>query len=544
MSDIKPFYPVIFDPPPEGGAVPPHQESIAPLSSDNLALTHTSGITPNFCRQVENLSSELSPASDTRMAMPMTQPPAQLIPQPPFTPLLPSHMEQMPSPTLVSNAPAEHVKAYNVTQEFLAQRPIHLCGEVFYVYNGRAYAPVTVDQLKRYVMTTCRGSVQKKGSPELLEHVVKFLRGEESIVISEVDRGFLSFCNGLLRLADGRLLPHMAGVFSTAQVEANYAPQLAGQHPLFSRFLAQISGGDIALERRICQMLGYALTPDTNAKAFFLLQGVPNSGKSLLGELLARLLPADAVTSLSLNDLGRNFGPSELVGKSLCLSMDLPATPWDSRAVGMLKALTGNDLVTADVKYQPRAKFRNSATFLFGTNHAVALTQSDPAFLQRIVTVPFRHSIPRERQDRQLLEKLLTERDAIVASAMNAYWSLRRDNYIFAGDFGLNEVITQTCQGEIPLAQAVAEFVCAACVLEDGAESFTSDLYSRFQTRSPGVNYPAFAAQLMTYLDNTFTGKVTKHRSRRQGETNPISVLKGIRLRDVPGILSTVSCIL
>lgn len=544
MSEVKPFYPVIFDPPPVGGTVSPPQENIAPQSIDNLALTLMGGVTPNFCRQAENLSSELPPASDALMATPMIQPAAQLMPQPTFAPPLPSRMEQVLYPTLVSNAPAEHVKAYNVTQEFLAQRPIHLCGEVFYVYNGRAYAPVTVEQLKRYVMTTCRGSVQKKGSPDLLDHVVKFLKGEENIVISEVDRGFLSFCNGLLRLADGTLLPHTAGVFSTARVEANYAPQLAGQHPLFSRFLAQVSGGDAVLEQRILQMVGYALTPDTNAKAFFLLQGVPNSGKSLLGELLTRLLPDDAVTSLNLNDLGRNFGPSALVGKSLCLSMDLPATPWDSKAVGMLKALTGNDLVTADVKYQPRAKFRNSATFLFGSNHAVALTQSDPAFLQRLVVIPFRYAIPREQQDRQLLEKLLAERDAIVATAMNAYWNLRRDNYIFAGDFGLNEVIAQTCQGEIPLAQAVAEFVCTACVLEEGAESFTSDLYRVFQTRYPGVNYPAFAAQLMTYMDNTFPGKVTKHRSRRQGETNPISVLKGIRLRDVPGILSTTNCIL
>lgn len=553
MSEIKPFYPVIFDPPSMDGAVPPlpadnaaspPPKSIAPSPSDNLNLTLMGGVTPNFCRQAENLSSELPPASDAIMATPMTQPTAQLIPQPSFAPPLPSRMEQVLYPTLVSNAPAEHVKAYNVTQEFLAQRPIHLCGEVFYVYNGRAYAPVTVEQLKRYVMTTCRGSVQKKGSPDLLDHVVKFLRGEENIVMSEVDRGFLSFCNGLLRLVDGKLLPHTAGVFSTARVEANCTPQLAGKHPLFSRFLAQISGGDTALERRIWQMLGYALTPDTNAKSFFLLQGVPNSGKSLLGELLTRLLPDDAVTSLSLNDLGRNFGPSELVGKSLCLSMDLPAAPWDSKAVGMLKALTGNDLVTADVKYQPRAKFRNSATFLFGTNHAVALTQSDPAILQRLVVIPFRYAIPREQQDRQLLEKLLIERDAIVASAMNAYWNLRRDNYIFAGDFGLNEVIAQTCQGEIPLAQAVAEFVSTACVLEDGAESFTSDLYRVFRTRYPGANYTAFATHLVNCLDNMFPGKVTKGRSRKLGEVNPTSVLKGVRLKGEPGILSTANCIL
>lgn len=500
-------------------------------------------IIPPFCR-VEGFPSTPTPVGSAPMVVPPAQPVAPMPPQLSFAPPPPPRIERVLNPMIVTGSSSGRVKPYDVAQDFLGKVAVRQCGEAFYLFNGRAYAPVTVEQLGRHIMATCRTAIQQDGSAKLITQVIDLLRREGDIEEAEVNRGFISFYNGLLCLVDGNLLPHTAGIFSTAQVEANCAPQLAGKHPLFSRFLAQVSGGDTVLEQRIWQMLGYALTPDTNAKSFFLLQGVPNSGKSLLGELLTRLLPDDAVTSLNLNDLGRNFGPSELVGKNLCLSMDLPATPWDSKAVGMLKALTGNDLVTADVKYQPRAKFRNFATFLFGSNHVVALTQSDPAFLQRLVVIPCRYSIPREQQDRQLLEKLLIERDAIVASAMNAYWSLRRDNYIFAGDFGLNEVIAQTCQGEIPLAQAVAEFVCTACASEEGAESFTSDLYRVFQTRYPGVNYPAFAAQLMTCLDNAFPGKVTKHRSRRQGETNPISVLKGIRLRDEPGILSTANCIL
>lgn len=500
-------------------------------------------ITPSFCRQAED-TLPIPATDETPMITPMAQPTAQLMPRPTFSPPVPPRIERVLNPMIVTGPSSGRVKPYDVAQEFLGKVAVRQCGEAFYLFNGRAYAPVTVEQLGRHIMATCRTAVQQDGSAKLITQVIDLLRREGDIEEAEVNRGFISFYNGLLCLVDGNLLPHTAGIFSTARVEANCTPQLAGQHPLFSQFLAQISGGDTVLEQRIWQMMGYALTPDTNAKAFFLLQGVPNSGKSLLGELLTRLLPSDAVTSLNLNDLGRNFGPSELVGKSLCLSMDLPATPWDSKAVGMLKSLTGNDLVTADVKYQPRAKFRNSATFLFGSNHAVALTQSDPAFLQRLVVIPFRYAIPREQQDRQLLEKLLIERDAIVASAMNAYWSLRRDNYIFAGDFGLNEVITQTCQGEIPLAQAVMEFICTACVLEEGAESFTSDLYRTFSVRCPGTNYTAFAAHLVNCLDNMFPGKVTKSRSRRSGEANPISVLKGIRLRDVPGILSTTNCIL
>lgn len=530
------FEPIKFDNPQLTENVHPLPQSTSPSSAG--------GVTPSFC-QVEGFSLPSSAGASVPIQLaPPTVPPVPQPPQPPFAPPVPQQMAQVLHPTIVTNPATGRIRPYDVAQELMAQLPIRQCGETFYVHNGRAYAPVTVDQLKRYVMEICRGSVQKEGSPKLIDQVIAFLKDEGRIEMSEVDRGFLAFRDGLLCLADGKLLPHTPAVFSTAQVEANYAPQLAGQHPLFSRFLSQVSGGDVTLEQRIWQMIGYALVPDTNAKAFFLLQGVPNSGKSLLGEFLTRLMPLDAVTSLSLNDMGRNFGPSELVGKLLCLSMDLPATPWDSKAVGMLKALTGNDLVTADVKYQARAKFRNSATFLFGTNHAVTLTQSDPAFLQRLVVIPFRYTVPREQQDRQLLEKLLTERDAIVATAIRAYWGLRQANYVFAGDFRLNEVIARDDQTAVPLAQAVAEFVCADCVLEPNAETFTADLHRAFSVRYSGTSYTAFAAQLMTYLDNTVPGKVVKHRSRRPGEVNPTSLLKGIRLRDEPGILSTTNCIL
>lgn len=326
-------------------------------------------IIPPFCR-VEGFPSTPTPVGSAPMVVPPAQPVAPMPPQLSFAPPPPPRIERVLNPMIVTGSSSGRVKPYDVAQDFLGKVAVRQCGEAFYLFNGRAYAPVTVEQLGRHIMATCRTAIQQDGSAKLITQVIDLLRREGDIEEAEVNRGFISFYNGLLCLVDGNLLPHTAGIFSTAQVEANCAPQLAGKHPLFSRFLAQVSGGDAVLEQRIWQMLGYALTPDTNAKSLFLLQGVPNSGKSLLGELLTRLLPDDAVTSLSLNDLGRNFGPSALVGKSLCLSMDLPATPWDSKAVGMLKALTGNDLVTADVKYQPRAKFRNSATFLFGTNHA------------------------------------------------------------------------------------------------------------------------------------------------------------------------------
>lgn len=511
------FRPVTFDPPPS---------------------TAEDGIIPEFCRTGEEVEipAPTPTPEEVRPQFPAIPTPVPEQTQP--VALLKKVMELEPNAE-APKAAREKVRPYDVAQELMTRLPIRLVGEHFYVYKQRSYVAVTAAQLGRYIMDACRQDVREFGSAHLIKDVQKVLLAEGRLEASGTDRQYVSFTNGLLNLSSGQLIPHTPHIFSTAQIEATYIPGLAGQHPNFSGFLRQISGGDLALEQRIWQAIGYALVPDTAAKVFFLLQGVPNSGKSLLGELLTRLFPADSVTSLSLNDLGTHFGPSDLVGKALCTCMDLPGAPWESRAVGMLKALTGNDLISADVKYQDRVKFRNTATFLFGTNHAVSLTQPNPAFLQRLVVIPFRYYVPRERQDRRLLDKLLVERDAIVASAMAEYWGLRQNGYVFAGDYALNEVVTYDPDKSPSLTQAVAEFFYTHCSLDPERETFTSDLYEGFNRLFPGTaTYEAFAARFSNFVLGTYPDKVSKRRTRRPGEANPTSVFIGIKLRDEPDIAS------
>lgn len=72
--------------------------------------------------------------------------------------------------------------------------------------------------------------------------------------------------------------------------------------PKFNAFLQRITGGDLVLQDRIMEFIGYYLTPDMNKKCFVVLQVAGNSGKSLLGKLLASLYNPEAVTSISIDD--------------------------------------------------------------------------------------------------------------------------------------------------------------------------------------------------------------------------------------------------
>ena len=350
---------------------------------------------------------------------------------------------------------------------------------------------------------------------------------------------FLAFDNGILDVRSMRLQPHSPEIFVTSRVIGNFCPEQSLACPVFDQFLYTVSGGDSVLTQRIWEAIGYILTPDYRGKCFFILQGVPDSGKSLLGALIASFFEDEDVTALDIDAFGERFGPSDLVDKHLCLSMDLSAGLWDSRSAGMIKSLTGGDMLTVDIKYQPRAKFRNKAKILFATNHAVGTKEDDSALLRRVVCIPFRYSVPREAQDQELLAKLKQERDAILTRALIAYGTLRRRKYIFSGDgvYHLNDVVNGGRFGGVApalsLDEAILGFAHRHCRSVATEEAFMADLFGAFQKENPAmknIQVQTFSAKLHKVLDTMFPSQLEFKSKRREAGTNPISCVIGLQL--------------
>ena len=134
--------------------------------------------------------------------------------------------------------------------------------------------------------------------------------------------------------------------------------------PTADYFFSRVTNSDPMLIQRIYEMIGYLLVPDTHAKSFFLLQGVPNSGKSVLGRFIEGFFPKQCVTALDISRLSGQFLPKSLATSRLNLSMDLPDGLLSKKAVAMLKMLTGDDLVTLEVKYKEARPYRGQCKFL------------------------------------------------------------------------------------------------------------------------------------------------------------------------------------
>lgn len=235
--------------------------------------------------------------------------------------------------------------------------------------------------------------------------------------------------------------------------------------------------------------------------------------------------------------MGERFGPAELVGKQLCLALDMPSGTLDARSTSIFKQATGGDFMTGDVKYQPRIKFRCTATFIIATNHPLRTRDSDPAFLQRAVTVPFRYSVEKAQQNHMLKFRILAERDAIIYRALQAYAQLRQNNYQFAGEFAPNEVISEQVSSADSLTDALYSFCNQFCIAEKGAFTPTSRLQDEFcryaQTEWPG-GVRSFSSEAFRILCMLFPQQVERYRKRPKGTSdNADRGFLGISLREV-----------
>lgn len=428
----------------------------------------------------------------------------------------------------------EQATAYSLMQSLLKKVILRVKEKQLYYYTGTHYEPCSQQQAERMIVDECRPEIASVGASKLPKDVYSFLLMEPEIAIDEAtpDEKLLTFYNGLLDLNTGSLLPHNPQHFTTFCLECYLlTPDIPASCPVFERFLNDITGGDSSMITRIWEIIGYCLTPDIQGKVMFVFQGVPNSGKSLLSDLISSFFPPGKVSALDIHALRQQFAMSELEGKALCISPDLPNAPLDAASVSNIKKLTGRDVVSADKKYSARKQFKFTGKIIAVTNYPLLTTRRDDAFQERVVAVPFLHGVaPEKRAD--LLPSLLTERSAIAQKALTAYFELRKRNYRFSGYYLINQaevLYTEFCQQDAILYQ-IHQFAQQHFVADPNGFFYMEDAYSLYSSLGASVHINAFSPAFASAVATLF-GAV-KTRRRKANTSNAMSCLQGIRLKE------------
>lgn len=404
--------------------------------------------------------------------------------------------QNQPAPTETAVCPPviERPKAANaaaIAKRIASTGKIRIYQEHIYWYENGWYHLLQTGELRRLMRSLCTADIEKHSSKRVFEDIEVFLLSNSELLAEPPgNHSLLCIQNGIYDMVSNTISPHTPACFFTHCLNVSL-PTLCHGTPHFDNFIGFITGNDYALQMRIWQMLGYIFACDTDGKVFFLLQGVSNSGKSVLLELLRSMFNPEAVSTLDLYRLGDRFSGAALIEKKLNICGDLPNRTLSAQAVATLKQITGRDLMTVEEKYKPLATMAPAINLVFASNFPIRMAEEDTALLSRMVVIPFRFSIPTEQQDHLLTQKILAERDGIFLRAIHAYHRLLADKYIFAGQALVDQLLSQSYASPMSENQNIAAFLNDCCILTDD-NSFTStqDLHEACTAYCVGHDLP------------------------------------------------------
>lgn len=400
------------------------------------------------------------------------------------------------------------------------------------------YAPVKQREIEELLLDRFFDTVVASGSSAIVKKCADLIIKKRPAEVASADRhGVLCLQQGCLPLNDlehTMFYPYsnVTHTYPTYIINAAGHPNLHNwglmktlATPVMDSFLTTVACNNPSVVTRIWQMIGYLLTPDVNGKCLFLLQGVPNSGKSVIGNLISALISAHRISNLDIDQLGKKNATSLLVDKSINISMDLPNKTLLPLAIRNIKLITGNDALTVEYGNGTYGTYYGGCKFLFATNHPLTLKGVDLGLEERIVCIPFLYTIPPILRDRNLLTNLLRERDNIVAKALAHYRDLRNNNYVFAGSdlecckTNIRYLPTEAEDADATLCQFVEER-CEFVSQEYGA--YTDELYTAYCSfckehgETPIDNVAGFSRRLL----RCYGDKIAKKKWRRGTQEN------------------------
>jgi len=407
---------------------------------------------------------------------------------------------------------------------------LYLHEHTLYVFDNASnvYRPLFKDDLNLLIDKILGRNIRTKGFSGLYADIAKFLHCDSTLLVPESclpTANMWAFSNGILDIDNSRFFINDGSFFIRNTLACDYNSH--AQCSIFDKYLIAVTGGDQSLTELIWSVIGYILSPDINAKAFFALVGPKDTGKSLFANTLARFFTPDSLSYLGANDFSGKFSVVDIMDKRLNLCMDLPDAPLSTIAVGKIKSLTGNDSVRSDVKYKNSVSFRNTAKILFGSNSLIRTEVPDSAFADRLITIPFNHPIPKEKQDKNLEQSLASEMSGIINHAIAAYLELRAQNYIFP-----LVTLSETLASVFDYRKIVTDFANIYCIFTESEKDkiSTECLYQYFCDFCYAKSIaPLKLGDFSQVFHNLFRDSVTKKKIKYLG--SPVNGYTRLKLQ-------------
>jgi putative DNA primase/helicase len=370
----------------------------------------------------------------------------------------------------------------------------------WFLWNGRRWVPDETGEVMRLAKFTAKSihgeaaiaedeDRQKEitkfafasQSRPRLEAMLALAKSEQPISIAysslDADPWLLNCENGTVCLRTGELRPHDPADLLTKSTGIEYAADAGDDAVLWAEFLHTIFAGDRELIRFVQRLLGVSLIGEQKEHLFPIAYGSGANGKSVLFGVVQDSLGEYAITAApNLFTVKRGDShPTELAdlhGRRLAV---LNETQDGAKLnEGLIKSITGGDRIKARRMREDFWEFAPSHTAYLVTNHRPVVSGTDFGIWRRLRLLPFTVTIPAERQDRDLPEKLRAEGPAILRWMVQGCLDWQREGL---GDPAAVKVATEGYRAE---SDTLGRWLEECCLVHGSAQSKASSLLDSF----------------------------------------------------------------
>lgn len=328
---------------------------------------------------------------------------------------------------------------------------------------------------EQFVKRVLREKLNNKVTIAQINEVLAGLADLNTLAYSDCNRAsgtLVNVRNGMLNIHTGEMLPHCMSYRSLYQLPAIFDPTVNTTE--IDHYLESVIPLDTI--PFFWEFIGSTLLTNVYwPKAFLVLVGAGDTGKSTLLAFITAVLGADYVKKYSLHTLAEGqFSKAGLVGKLANIFSDLDAR--EIGAVGQIKMLTGNDEMSAERKFKDSFDFTNKARLIFSANDYPLIREPDIPYFNRAKIIPCANVFDPSKANRNLLQELITPTN-LSAALFRMIEGLQR--LLKQQDFSATTSVAHASNEYMLRADNVCGFldICPKII---GAKIRKSDLYASY----------------------------------------------------------------
>lgn len=253
--------------------------------------------------------------------------------------------------------------------------------------------------------------------------------------VAEQNPGFdekpdlLNMPNGTLDLTTGEFREHRPSDRLTTMTNARWPITAAEEQcPTWLQFMEE-RFPNVETREYIQRMCGLFMTGNAPEKAFFIVRGDPDCGKTVFVETIQELL-GDYANKVDKTTLTKGKGGDnkqleravELVGKRMVFVDE--SAQGDQIDDAVIKEITGGDTTLKFRRlYEQAGQAKAQFTIVMATNFKPKITGNDAALWRRCHLIEFGQPIPKEAQIGDFKSRLMAEAAGILKWCVDGYRS-------------------------------------------------------------------------------------------------------------------------